>query len=353
MRLSDHRPWEAQHRLTHTTLSTLFVQAKQKGATTPVGTPMGELDAGVNPFFPQQGPASTARAQQAVPPAPAHENAPPAHAERDLPEVITAEGAGIVSSSSRQTPGARGLPSEMSHPYKSPTNSGNTTPTNAADSAKPTRPIFRTGKSSGSGPGGRLPAGNGPSQLPRATTPFASALGSMTTTSHTQPRPAAPPVDTTTPAHTRQSSSITSPTQPHPSSFPPPSPSAQQQPSSASLSRSASRSASRRRSSTHSAPQFAAVQESMPHPFHLSHNPQGNIGLQNALEAVKGETEGMVWIGALGNRTDGITPGVRTEIEERLWKEQNSKAVWLEDAVFEGHCQSISLAAAVCYPSAR
>ena len=77
----------------------------------------------------------------------------------------------------------------------------------------------------------------------------------------------------------------------------------------------------------------------MPHPFHLSHNPQGNIGLQNALEAVKGETEGMVWIGALGNRTDGITQGVRGEIEERLWKEQNSKAVWLEDAVFEGHCE--------------
>ena len=269
---------------------------------------MGELDAGINPFFPSQGPASTARASAPVPPAPTHSSAP-AHAERDLPETITAEGAGVVPA--RQTPGARGLPSEMSHTYKSPVNSGNTTPTNNADPAKPTRPIFRTGKSSGSGPGGRLPSDmNITSRLPSSTTPITSKLASMTTTSHTRPSP-------TTSGHSRQSSSISSPTQAHPSSFPPASPSSQQ-PNAASLSRSASRSTSRRRSSTHQAPQFAAGQEALPHPFHLSHNPQGNIGLQNALEAVKGETEGMVWIGALGNRTDGITQGVRGEIEERL-----------------------------------
>ncbi|KAL7411649.1 glycosyltransferase family 20-domain-containing protein [Mrakia frigida] len=346
------------------------LQNKNKSrAGTPVSTPKADLDSGTNPFFaPSLLPTGLAGRQQApFPPPPVNHHSIPAHGERPLDDTISAEGAATAPKTTTTMAkggggggggqlGVRGLPSEMAHPpsrttaKSSPAGSGNASPKSGTDGGAggaPPRPVLRAGKSSiGSGPGGRLPSDLPlPSARQHYSTPSSSALPSMTTTSHTRPRPLIP---TTNPGTPSRGSALLTGQQPSPTSatFPPASPSSQQQQPPLGPTRSTSRSSSSRRrsSSSHTTlPPFtnnnnnSNNQADAAHPFHLSRNPQGNIGLQNALEAVKGETEGMVWIGALGNRTDGVSGKVRTEIEERLWKEQRSKAVWLEDAVFEGH----------------
>lgn len=107
-----------------------------------------------------------------------------------------------------------------------------------------------------------------------------------------------------------------------------------------SLARTTSRSASRRRSS--SAHSFHHPQN---HALQVVRNPQGNIGLQNALHAIEGETKGMVWVGALGDKTDNLSDHVRVDIESALWEGEDggmnrARPVWIKDQVFEGFCES-------------
>ncbi|CED85313.1 Trehalose-6-phosphate synthase component TPS1 and related subunits [Phaffia rhodozyma] len=102
------------------------------------------------------------------------------------------------------------------------------------------------------------------------------------------------------------------------------------------LTRATSRSSSRRRSSS-----SHSVFPPHHHALQLIRNPQGNIGLQNALHAIEGETKGMVWVGALADKTDELSESTRVDVEAALWEGDDggvnrSKPVWINDSVFEG-----------------
>jgi hypothetical protein len=263
-----------------------------------------------NPSSSNAAPAETAEGPGSAgsAPAPPAPGLPP-HANRDPLKTTTAEGAAVKPNSI-----PRGAPSEMSH-VPSPTSSrpppvSTASSTGLGVSGGASRPGFTTQKSGfGVGPGGRLPLNTLPHPPPSAVM-----------ANYTPSQPASP-------ASASSGGGA--------GSFPLGGPNANATNASGSLGRSTSRSSSRRRSQSSQANSGGKEQA---HPFHLSHNPQGNIGLQNALQAIKGETKDLCWVGALGNRTDGVGKATRSDIESRLWKEQKSKAVWIEDKVFEGHC---------------
>lgn len=352
-------------------------------AISPASTPRGtERDPTQNPFFSSSSLASAFNTTRTSTPRTtnpisemdrfAHSPPPPAHDNREPDKTITAEGVKAPSQPIvRRRPGLRGLPSEMPSASTSGTSTpqtggavpggvtlpihaglGNASAVGGAAGGAGARPGIGDRKQSkaarpGFGPGGRLP-----SEL--NTLPH---TGLDTIMSNFQPSPPAAATDTkpqrpgvstrtsggTSPTTTTGALPSVPPTATSPTTtFPP------------TLGRTASRSSSRRRSSSYaqgSSPLLAtagsagagggssaaSVTGGGEVPFHLTHNPQGNIGLQNALQAIKSDCKEVVWVGALGNRTDAITEPLRSEIEDRLWSEQRSVAVWLEDEAFVGH----------------
>lgn len=226
--------------------------------------------------------------------------------------------------------GARGIPSEMSLP-SSPASGDSGV---ASPRAPPARPTVETAASKHPNPIVDRSAGRGMGA--GGQHPLASA--------------AAEPADGGSPVlDTNRRFSQSSPVVPSSPSFPP---TAANAATSGSIGRSASRSSSRRRST--SGQSFSQAQRDAlksANTFHLANNPQGNIGLQNALNAIEEETKGIVWLGALGDRTDSFDDTLKAEVDDRLWKgvgpakpdgvERRAKAVWIEDKVFEGSCLSL------------
>ena len=231
----------------------------------------------------------------------------------------------------------RGIPSEMSLP-SSPASghSGATSPRQPSAASKHANPIVDRSAGKGMGAGGQHPLSS--------TTAAAAAASDVE-------EPGSPVLGTSTPRRL----SGTSPSIPGSPSFSTGGPNAGNAASGGgTLGRSASRSSSRRRSTSQQT--FSQAQRETlktVNQFHLANNPQGNIGLQNALNAIEEETKGIVWVGALGDRTDNFDESLRGEIDDRLWKgvgparpdavERRARAVWLEDKVFEGSCESLSL----------
>lgn len=228
----------------------------------------------------------------------------------------------------------RGIPSEMSLP-SSPASghSGATSPrqrpTVETAASKHANPIVDRSAGKGMGAGGQHPL---------------SASSAVAAAASDVEEPGSPVLGTSTPRRLSGTSPVI-----------PGSPSFATGPSAAtatgSLGRSASSRSSSRRRSTSQQTFSQAQREALKtvNQFHLANNPQGNIGLQNALNAIEEETKGIVWVGALGDRTDNFDDSLRAEIDDRLWKgvgparpdavERRARAVWVEDKVFEGSCK--------------
>ncbi|KAF8512946.1 alpha-trehalose-phosphate synthase [Hysterangium stoloniferum] len=94
--------------------------------------------------------------------------------------------------------------------------------------------------------------------------------------------------------------------------------------------RKASRSASLRRRQKGS--------ESPTSTWHFEPNPQGNVGLYNAIASVSGGSmvRRKLWVGALGTATDAFDSKVREQVDVKSRDENNSIPVWIDDNEFSG-----------------
>ncbi|KAL1937908.1 hypothetical protein VTO73DRAFT_12658 [Trametes versicolor] len=70
------------------------------------------------------------------------------------------------------------------------------------------------------------------------------------------------------------------------------------------------------------------------HKFHFESNPHCNGGLKNAVESVGDRLKRKLWIGTLGQNTDGFRESLRRSIEWRMREERNSVPVWISDSDF-------------------
>lgn len=294
------------------------MQAQASKAASPAATPRHEPP--VNPFF-----VGASQAQAGVTGAISNAASTAARALNIPAMTRTKSAAG---------PAARGIPSEMSLPSSpiggdstvtSPRQGAPRPSIDTSAASKHANPIVDRAAGHGMGAGGRHP-------LNMSSAPQESADEAGSGSAPGTPR----------------RFSQTSPVTPSSPSFAP------NAANSGSLGRSASRSSSRRRSTSQQS--FSQSQrDSLRNlqSFHLANNPQGNIGLQNALNAIEEETKGMVWIGALGDKTDSFDDSLKAEVDDRLWKgvgpaqpdgvERRAKAVWIEDKVFEGSCESFAI----------
>ncbi|KAI0789217.1 glycosyltransferase family 20 protein [Abortiporus biennis] len=92
------------------------------------------------------------------------------------------------------------------------------------------------------------------------------------------------------------------------------------------------------RSSAHrTRSQSSSRQDPLSHsvPWHIESNPHCNGGLKNALDSVHGRFKKRLWVGTLGNNTDGFRESLKRNMEWRLREERDSIPVWIPDAEFE------------------
>ncbi|KIJ64234.1 glycosyltransferase family 20 protein [Hydnomerulius pinastri MD-312] len=71
------------------------------------------------------------------------------------------------------------------------------------------------------------------------------------------------------------------------------------------------------------------------HPWHTAPNSHCNGGLKNAVDSVKDRLSQKLWVGTLGNSTDGFGPELRGSIDRRMREMCSSVPVWIPDGEFE------------------
>lgn len=96
------------------------------------------------------------------------------------------------------------------------------------------------------------------------------------------------------------------------------------------LQRKQSRSSSRRPGDGYASPRGEGY-----HPWHTAPNSHCNGGLKNAIDSVKDRLTQKLWVGTLGNSTDGFGPDLRDSINLRMRQLCASVPVWIPDAEFE------------------
>ena len=96
------------------------------------------------------------------------------------------------------------------------------------------------------------------------------------------------------------------------------------------LQRKQSRSSSRRPGDGYPTPRGEGY-----HPWHTAPNSHCNGGLKNAVDSVKDRLTQKLWVGTLGNSTDGFGPDLRDSINLRMRQLCASVPVWIPDAEFE------------------
>lgn len=68
--------------------------------------------------------------------------------------------------------------------------------------------------------------------------------------------------------------------------------------------------------------------------YHIEANAHANGGLVNAVNAVSDRMRKRLWVGTLGNPTDGMDDDTRKSVEKRMRVEHDSLPVWIPDAEF-------------------
>ncbi|KAF8126309.1 glycosyltransferase family 20 protein [Boletus edulis] len=96
------------------------------------------------------------------------------------------------------------------------------------------------------------------------------------------------------------------------------------------LQRKQSRSSSRRPGDGYPVPRGEGY-----HPWHTAPNSHCNGGLKNAIDSVKERLTQELWVGTLGNSTDGFGQELRDSIDSRMRQLCASVPVWIPDAEFE------------------